>query len=50
MEEMTNRANGYQSKEQKKREGDVTIKYEPNSKKTYSKDSGDYIDFEEIKE
>jgi len=34
---------------QKKREGEVTIEVKPEKGKTYPKDSGEYVDFEEIK-
>lgn len=34
---------------QKKREGEVTIDVKPEKGKTYPKDSGEYVDFEEIK-
>ena len=34
---------------QKKREGEVNIDAKPDSKKKYPKDSGEYIDFEEVK-
>ena len=32
-----------------KKEGDVTINYQPKSDKNFGKDDGDYIDFEEVK-
>ena len=32
-----------------KKEGDVTINYQPKSDKSFGKDDGDYIDFEEVK-
>jgi hypothetical protein len=34
---------------QHKSEGEVTIDVKPDKKKKFSKDSGDYVDFEEIK-
>ena len=38
------------NKKTKRPEGDVTINYsEGNNKKKFSKDKGDYIDFEEVK-
>lgn len=38
-----------QKNQQKKKEGEVTIDFKPNNKKHIRKDSGDYIDFEEVK-
>ena len=37
------------SKQKKKKEGHVTINYQPKSDKTFGKEEGDYIDFEEVK-
>jgi len=37
-------------KTQKKAEGEVTIDYIPDNKKHINKDSGDYVDYEEVKE
>ena len=37
------------SKLKKKKEGKVTINYQPKSDKTFGKEDGDYIDFEEVK-
>jgi len=37
------------SKQKKKKEGKVTINYQPKSDKTFGKEDGDYIDFEEVK-
>ena len=37
------------SSSQKKREGEVNIDVKPESNKRYPKDSGEYVDFEEIK-
>ena len=34
---------------QRKREGEVTIDAKPERKKKFSNDSGEYVDFEEIK-
>jgi hypothetical protein len=34
---------------QRKREGEVNIDVKPEKKKKYSKNSGEYVDFEEIK-
>ena len=33
----------------KKKEGHVTVHYQPKSKKNFGKDDGDYVDFEEVK-
>lgn len=33
----------------RKREGEVTIDVKPDKNKNYRKDSGEYVDFEEIK-
>lgn len=32
------------------RKGDVTIEYEENKEKQYSREDGDYVDFEEVDE
>ena len=37
------------SKQKKKKEGNVTINYQPKPDKTFGKEDGDYIDFEEVK-
>ena len=37
------------SRKKKKKEGHVTINYQPKSDKTFGKEDGDYIDFEEVK-
>ena len=37
------------SRKKKKKEGHVTINYQPKSDKTFGKEEGDYIDFEEVK-
>ena len=37
------------ARQKKKREGQVTINYQPKSAKTFGKEEGDYVDFEEIK-
>ena len=39
----------HQGQQQKKREGEVNIDVKPDNKKRYSKDTGEYVDFEEIK-
>jgi len=50
MEEMSGRANNYQHKEPR-REGEITVDYKPSDKKKRNKkNTGDYVDFEEIKE
>lgn len=36
-------------RQKKKREGHVTIHYQPKTDKNFGKDDGDYVDFEEIK-
>ena len=33
----------------KKKDGHVTIHYQPKSEKNFGKDDGDYVDFEEVK-
>jgi hypothetical protein len=44
--------NSFQSnmreKEFRKKEGEINIDYIPKSKKVVDKDSGDYVDFEEV--
>ncbi len=47
MSEMQQNQQAYSS--QKKREGEVTIDVKPDKKKRYSEDTGEYVDFEEIK-
>ncbi len=37
------------SRRNRKQEGEVTINYKPKSDKSFGKDEGDYIDFEEVK-
>lgn len=32
-----------------KREGEVTIEYQPENKKHHNRDSGEYVDYEEVK-
>ena len=34
--------------QKKKRDGHVTINYQPKSNKNFSKEEGDYVDFEEV--
>jgi hypothetical protein len=41
---------GPQKSHEKKKEGEVTIDFVPKNKKQFKKDSGDYIEFEEVKE
>ena len=48
MSEMRRNQQSYKNYNQQ-REGEVTIDYEPKNKKRYSNNSGDYVDFEEIK-
>jgi hypothetical protein len=48
MREMTGQSHTSSDKNNR-REGEVTINYEASNKKNYSKDKGEYIDFEEIK-
>jgi hypothetical protein len=51
MDDFNRRAQGFQDKYYKKdNEGNITIDFGPAAKKQYSKDSGEYIDYEEIKE
>ena len=37
------------SRKKKKKEGDVTINYQPKSNKNFAKNEGDYVEFEEIR-
>ena len=37
------------ARQKKKQEGRVTVNYHPKSQKSFRKDEGDYIDFEEVK-
>lgn len=39
-----------QDPHQKGKEGEVTIDFTPDNKKQIRKDSGDYVDFEEVKD
>jgi hypothetical protein len=32
-----------------KKEGEITVNYHPKQKKSFGKEDGDYVDFEEIK-
>jgi hypothetical protein len=48
MSEMQDQQQAYYNKQQK-REGEVSIDVKPDKKKKFSKDSGEYVDFEEIK-
>jgi flagellar biosynthesis/type III secretory pathway M-ring protein FliF/YscJ len=36
-------------KKRKEKEGEVTIKYAPKPEKSFGREEGDYVDFEEIK-
>ena len=36
-------------RQKKKHEGRVTINYQPKADKSFGKDEGDYVDFEEVK-
>ena len=36
-------------RKKKKKEGQVTINYQPKQNKNFGKDDGDYVDFEEVK-
>jgi hypothetical protein len=46
---MSEMRNNQQSYKNNKREGEVTIDYIPENKKQYPNNSGDYVDYEEIK-
>ena len=35
-------------RKKKKQEGKVTVNYQPKSNKTFGKEEGDYVDFEEV--
>lgn len=48
MEDMQRQQQAYYDN-QRKRDGEVTIDAKPDKKKKFSKDSGEYVDFEEIK-
>ncbi len=48
MSEMHDQQQAYYNK-QRKREGEVTIDVKPDRKKKFSDNSGEYVDFEEIK-
>ncbi len=48
MSEMDQRQQSY-NKQKQRREGEVTIDYKKKNKKQYSNNSGEYVDFEEIK-
>lgn len=37
-----------QQKHSGKREGEITIEYDPGSKNVRNRDEGDYVDFEEV--
>jgi len=48
---MTGQSGGNQNfqKEKKKKEGEVTVDYKPGTnEKKVTKDTGDYVDFEEV--
>jgi len=36
-------------RKKKKKEGHVTVHYQPKSDKNFGKEDGDYVDFEEVK-
>lgn len=38
-----------QAYQNQKREGDITVESSESNKKRFSKDAGEYIDFEEVK-
>ena len=48
--EQPSRSTTSEQSHKKKKEGEVTIDYMPDNKKHIRKDSGDYIDYEEVKE
>jgi len=37
------------ARQKKKQEGKVTINYQPQAKKNFAKNDGDYVDFEEVR-
>ena len=37
------------ARQKRKREGQVTINYQPKQNKNFGKDEGDYVDFEEVR-
>jgi len=37
------------ARQKKKRDGHISIHYQPKSNKNFQKDDGDYVDFEEVK-
>ncbi|MBN2349362.1 MAG: hypothetical protein JXJ22_11015 [Bacteroidales bacterium] len=46
--QMGNTSSQYQNRNQSKREGQVTVDYQPKKEKQIKKDKGDYIDYEEV--
>jgi len=36
-------------RQKKKQQGHITINYQPKKSKSFEKDDGDYVDFEEVK-
>ena len=36
-------------RKKRKKEGEVSVNYQPKSRKNFAKEDGDYIDFEEVK-
>jgi len=49
MNDQLRRQHEEMARQKKKREGQVTINYQPKQNKNFGKDEGDYVDFEEVK-
>ena len=47
--EKSKRSSDSQESQKRKKEGEVSIDYIPDNKKHFNKDSGDYVDYEEVK-
>ena len=48
-EEKMRQGQGF-GKEQRKEEGEVTVKVDPHQQQKYNANEGEYVDFEEIKD
>ena len=49
MNEQLHRQQEEIARQKKKKDGHITIHYQPKSNKNFQKDDGDYVDFEEVK-
>lgn len=45
---LVKRMGNFQNKKNVKKEGQVTINHKPKSKKSFTEDDGEYVDFEEV--